>query len=575
MEEHNNMNLEFDMPKGTESIIKVIGVGGGGSNAVNHMYRQGIKGVDFIVCNTDSQALNISPVPIKIQLGKQLTEGRGAGMLPEVGMNAAMENIEELRDILSRNTKMVFVTAGMGKGTGTGAAPVIAQVAKDMGILTVGIVTIPFSFEGNRRRSLAEEGINKLREHVDTLLVINNDKLTELGGRQAINQAFALADNILSIAARGISEIIAETGLINVDFNDVNTVMRNSGHAIMGSSTAEGENRAQEAVEAALSSPLLNDNDIRGAKYVLLYITFGDEEILMDEIGTITDYIQEAAGATAEVTWGYGQDSSLGAKIGITLVATGFKSNPIYGVETQAEPTVINLTEVKEVVAPMTSPTVVESKTVEQLTPHLTVQEILQQEPQLITTTETSIQSTFVETPIVETPVIASTPLVENPFFGNAIKVDETVVNEESTIEETTTLEWEINSSISSSESESIKETIVNESIPQKVIHTLEAEEIPSPKTYNHNNQFNNITPEQQQRLNQERQDNLAKITASLRKQENISQYEQEPAFKRQGLVLPSNTPSSEQNVSRFGLGANPDGTIGIRRNGFLHDNVD
>lgn len=570
MEELNNMNLEFDMPKGTESIIKVIGVGGGGSNAVNHMYRQGIKGVDFIVCNTDSQALNISPVPIKIQLGKQLTEGRGAGMLPEVGMNAAMENIEELRDILSRNTKMVFVTAGMGKGTGTGAAPVIAQVAKDMGILTVGIVTIPFSFEGNRRRSLAEEGINKLREHVDTLLVINNDKLTELGGRQAINQAFALADNILSIAARGISEIIAETGLINVDFNDVNTVMRNSGHAIMGSSTAEGENRAQEAVEAALSSPLLNDNDIRGAKYVLLYITFGDEEILMDEIGTITDYIQEAAGATAEVTWGYGHDPSLGGKIGITLVATGFKSNPIYGVEKQAEPTVINLTEVKEVVSPMTSPTVVESKTVEQVTPHVTVQEILEQEPQLITRTETPVQST-----VVETPVIASTPIVENPFFGGAVKVEEPVINEETTFEETTTLEWEIKSSVSTSESESAKESVVAESTPQKVVHTLEVDEIPSPKTYNHNNQYNNITPEQQQRLNQERQDNLAKVTASLRKQENISQYEQEPAFKRQGLVLPGNTPSSEQNMSRYGLGANSDGTIGIRRNGFLHDNVD
>jgi len=570
MEELNNMNLEFDMPKGTESIIKVIGVGGGGSNAVNHMYRQGIKGVDFIVCNTDSQALNISPVPIKIQLGKQLTEGRGAGMLPEVGMNAAMENIEELRDILSRNTKMVFVTAGMGKGTGTGAAPVIAQVAKDMGILTVGIVTIPFSFEGNRRRSLAEEGINKLREHVDTLLVINNDKLTELGGRQAINQAFALADNILSIAARGISEIIAETGLINVDFNDVNTVMRNSGHAIMGSSTAEGENRAQEAVEAALSSPLLNDNDIRGAKYVLLYITFGDEEILMDEIGTITDYIQEAAGATAEVTWGYGQDTSLGGKIGITLVATGFKSNPIYGVEKQAEPTVINLTEVKEVVSPMTSPTVVESKTVEQVTPHVTVQEILEQEPQLITRTETPVQST-----VVETAVIASTQTVENTFFEGAIKVEEPVINEESPIEETATLEWEINSSISTSEGESVKESVVAESTPQKVVHTLEADEIPSPKTYNHNNQYNNITPEQQQRLNQERQDNLAKVTASLRKQENISQYEQEPAFKRQGLVLPGSTPSSEQNMSRYGLGANSDGTIGIRRNGFLHDNVD
>ena len=254
--------MEFDIPKENSSDIKVIGVGGGGSNAVNHMYSQGIEGVDFVICNTDRQALDLSPVPYKIQLGKELTDGRGAGMIPDVGMNAAMENIEDIRELLSNNTKMVFVTAGMGGGTGTGAGPVIAQVAKDMGVLTVGIVTVPFNFEGRRRLAQAQEGLEKMRQNVDTLLVISNDRLKEFGKNMTLSNAFSHADNILSVAAKGIAEVIKKTGIINVDFNDVNTVMRNSGHAIMGSAQAEGETRAAEAVEAALSSPLLNDNGL-------------------------------------------------------------------------------------------------------------------------------------------------------------------------------------------------------------------------------------------------------------------------------------------------------------------------
>ena len=264
--------IEFDIPKEMSSIIKVIGVGGGGSNAVNHMFNQGIVGVDFIVCNTDRQALDISPVPNKIQLGLNLTEGRGAGMMPEVGMNAAIENIEELREVLSRNTKMLFVTAGMGGGTGTGAAPVIAQVAKDLGILTVGIVTIPFDFEGRKRRLQAEEGLEKMRQNVDTLLIINNEKLREFGKNMSLTKAFAEADNILTVAAKGIAEVISVTGLVNVDFNDVNTVLRNSGHAIMSSASAEGENRAVDAVQASLNSPLLNENDIKGVNVIIFLI---------------------------------------------------------------------------------------------------------------------------------------------------------------------------------------------------------------------------------------------------------------------------------------------------------------
>jgi cell division protein FtsZ len=350
--------IDFDLPRDYNSIIKVIGVGGGGSNAVNHMFNQGIVGVDFIVCNTDRQALDISPVPYKIQLGPQLTDGRGAGMLPEVGMAAANENIEEIRELLSKNTKMVFVTAGMGGGTGTGAAPVIAQVAKDLGILTVGIVTIPFNFEGRKRRQQAEEGLNKMRENVDTLLVINNERLREFGKDLSLSAAFSYADDILTVAAKGIAEVISVTGVINVDFNDVNTVLRNSGHAIMGSATAEGENRAIEAVKSALTSPLLMDNDIDGARYVLLNITYGSKEVMMDEITEITDYIQEAAGATADVIWGHGLDDSLGDKISITLIAAGLKDIPLNGFEKAPERNVVDLhgENNKEIKSPLNSP---------------------------------------------------------------------------------------------------------------------------------------------------------------------------------------------------------------------------
>jgi len=319
------INVKFDLPKEPESIIKVIGVGGGGSNAVNHMFRQGIKGVDFIICNTDQQALDASPIPTKIQLGSTLTEGRGAGAIPEVGKNAAIENIDELKKILANNTKMVFVTAGMGGGTGTGAAPVIATAAKEMGILTVGIVTIPFKFEGSKRRAQAEEGLNELRNAVDTLLVISNDKLREIFGNLSLKSAFEQADNVLTTAAKGIAEIITVTGYINVDFADVQTVMTNGGAAIMGSAMAEGENRAMRAAELALASPLLNDNKINGAKHILINITCGNEEVQMDEIGEIIDFVQEEAGADANVIFGTGTDKTLGDKVCVTLIATGFE----------------------------------------------------------------------------------------------------------------------------------------------------------------------------------------------------------------------------------------------------------
>jgi cell division protein FtsZ len=344
MTEKKEINLTFDLPKDQSSIIKVIGVGGGGSNAVNHMFRQGIRGVEFIVCNTDAQALDASPVPSRIQLGYTLTEGRGAGSNPEKGKNAAIENIDELKTILGKGTKMVFVTAGMGGGTGTGAAPVIAAAAKEMGILTVGIVTIPFMMEGNRRKQQAEDGLNELRKAVDTLLVISNDKLREICGNMALSAAFAQADNVLTIAAKGIAEIITVAGYINVDFADVQTVMTNGGSAIMGSATAEGENRAMRAVELALSSPLLNDNRITGAKHILINITGGSKEVLMDEMSDIINYVQDEAGKTANVIFGTGHDETLGEKISVTLIATGFdnKEQNLERVINQLEPTKAN-----------------------------------------------------------------------------------------------------------------------------------------------------------------------------------------------------------------------------------------
>ena len=321
--------MNFDLPVDNSSIIKVVGIGGGGGNAINHMYDQGIKDVNFVVCNTDAQALSRSPVSVKIQLGESLTEGRGAGNKPEIGRQAAIENLDDVMEALSSNTKMVFLTAGMGGGTGTGAIPIIAKAAKEQGILTVAIVTIPFRFEGQRRISQAIEGINELGEHVDSLLVINNEKLREVAGNMKLSEAFSHADNILAAAAKGIAEIITVPGYVNVDFADVHTVLANSGVALMGTGMAEGESRATKAIEEALSSPLLNDNDITGTENILLNINSGTEEITMDEIGEITDYINGEVGANPNIIWGTGTDETLENKVSVTIIATGFEDNSI------------------------------------------------------------------------------------------------------------------------------------------------------------------------------------------------------------------------------------------------------
>ncbi|MBS7252506.1 cell division protein FtsZ [Flavobacterium branchiicola] len=317
-------SISFDLPKNQSNVIKVIGVGGGGSNAINHMFKQGIKGVDFIVCNTDSQALQNSSVPNKIQLGMNLTEGLGAGANPDVGQQSAIESIADIEKMLDRGTKMVFITAGMGGGTGTGAAPVIAQLAKEREILTVGIVTIPFQFEGKVRQEQALLGIEKLRKQVDSLIVINNNKLREVYGNLGFKAGFSKADEVLATASRGIAEVITHHYTQNIDLRDAKTVLANSGTAIMGSSVSEGDNRAKDAIVSALDSPLLNDNKITGAKNVLLLIVSGSNEITLDEIGEINDHIQAEAGYNANIIMGVGEDETLGEAIAVTIIATGF-----------------------------------------------------------------------------------------------------------------------------------------------------------------------------------------------------------------------------------------------------------
>ena len=588
------MDMEFDLPKmgaaaesNANSIIKVIGVGGGGSNAVNHMFLQGIVGVDFIVCNTDRQALDISPVPHKIQLGPNLTEGRGAGMIPEMGMNAAIENIEEIREILSKNTKMVFVTAGMGGGTGTGAAPVIAQVAKDLGILTVGIVTVPFNFEGRKRRQQAQEGLDKMRQNVDTLLIINNERLREFGKNMSLSSAFSHADNVLTVAAKGIAEVISVTGTINVDFNDVNTVLRNSGQAIMGSAIAEGEDRAIVAVKEALTSPLLNDNDINGASYVLLNITYGEKEVMMDEITEITDYIQDAAGATADVIWGHGYDANLGDKLCITLIATGFSSSPITGFEKAPERKIVALEDEnkKEILNPLESPvqhTTIQTESVQE--PFLKADEPVVNE---VSYTSPSAVVNVLESPIMETTRFELEEPVVNEVVTYQLEEEQEPVAEMPTfeveptlnhVEEENAFTWDVMDVTSNDVEEEIVyqapvQPVAQVNEPQTIVRHMLEDDVEERMSIEPAKRI--LSPEEQQRKAQERVSRIQEYTAKLKKAEGILEFENEPAFVRRNIAIQQTTPSNEERFSRFGLSQDEDGRVGLRSNNFLHDNVD
>lgn len=536
--------MEFDLPKDQASIIKVIGVGGGGSNAVNHMYNQGIKGVDFIVCNTDRQALDISPVPFKIQLGPSLTEGRGAGSIPEIGMNAAIENIEEIREILSKNAKMIFVTAGMGGGTGTGAAPVIAKIARELGILTVGIVTVPFSFEGRKRRQQAEEGLENMRESVDTLLVINNERLREISGNLTLGNAFAQADDVLTTAAKGIAEVISVTGAINVDFNDVNTVMKDSGVAIMGSAVASGENRAIKAVQEALTSPLLNDNDIAGAKYVLLNITYGDQEVLMDEISDITDYIQDEAGSTADVIWGHGYDETLGDALSVTLIATGFQQTPITGFEKAPEKRVQVLEDEnkKEVITQLEKPTSMNTYEEKVEEPYIKSAEVVNEDTNFVSSTESSVEEE-----------------ISSVNWEIRTAVD--------SVEETQSMElFEPFSSEPQAESETEEKEVKRYFLEDDIDAEANLENVTA-KTV--------LTPEEQQRRAQERMERIQEYTSHLKRADGIDELEKEPAFKRRKIQLDDEPHSSDDTISRFEISGENNNTTLRGTNSFLHDNVD
>lgn len=524
--------MEFDLPKDQSSIIKVIGVGGGGSNAVNHMYKQGITGVDFMICNTDQQALDLSPVPNKIQLGATLTEGRGAGSNPEVGKNAAIENVDELKDILEKNTQMVFITAGMGGGTGTGAAPIIAQTAREMGILTVGIVTIPFTFEGRRRKLQADEGLAKLRDNVDTLLIICNDKLREMHGNLKISEAFSKADDILTVAAKGIAEIITVAGYINVDFEDVKTVMKDGGTAIMGSAAAEGESRATKAVSQALASPLLNDNDITGANYILLNITSGDEEVSMDEIDEITEYIQAEAGNTADIIWGNGVDESLGNKISVTIIATGFgqKEPTGFGTEKKAE------------------------KVVRELNDNV---------PTSITQSPDQMEKAEKEKP--QEPTVRKEH--QETFEFTIRKSDDSAEQKKSSAEKQVkryTLEDDL-------EDQNPEQTQSDEVINEQAKST---DKVSSSILRESDNDTEKM--EEQQKRSMGRIERLKALALKMRTPNGVNDLEKEPAYKRRNIQLEDTPHSSESNVSRYSLGEDEDNKTSLKQNNsFLHDNVD
>lgn len=573
--------MKFDLPKENSNIIKVLGVGGGGSNAVNHMYRAGIDGVDFLVCNTDQQALDISPVPLKVQLGSTLTEGRGAGSIAEVGKNAAIETIDDIKSIISKNTKMLFITAGMGGGTGTGAAPVIAKTAREMGVLTVGIVTMPFFFEGKKRRQQAEQGIEDIRENVDTLLIINNEKLREMCGNLPIAQAFAMADNVLSTAAKGIAEIITRTGYINVDFEDVRTVMSESGVAIMGSAQAEGEDRATKAVEKALSSPLLNDNNIEGARYVLLNITFGNQEVLMDEISDITDYIQEEAGASADVIWGYGMDESLGDSLSVTIIATGFNQNPNTGVnlERNVEKRKMNLIE----------PTPIVSNKIEVESKH--AQESTDAEPFLKEVSDEDVKPNVPKVTPPEKQRVFEFEVKRYDLEDKPEKKDE--VSQEVKTNEDADQPF-LKSSPSQEEKESLETTETTgegtktewepyvKSQPEPEKPTRIVDDKPSFKTTMpaENSKGNNPSREEQSRRASDRLSRLRDLSMKLRTPSGMSDLENEPAFKRKQINLDDVPHSAENNASRFTLSEEEveDGEKRTRlrpNNPFLHDNVD
>jgi cell division protein FtsZ len=545
------MTLKFDLPKDKSSIIKVLGVGGGGGNAINHMFEQGIKGVDFVICNTDLQALENSPIPNKIQLGAGLTSGLGAGANPEVGKKAAMEAIEDVIEILGVNTKMIFITAGMGGGTGTGAAPIIAKAARELDILTVGIVTTPFAFEGRKRKGFADEGLENLKKSVDCLLVINNDKIKEMYGNLPLREAFSHANNILTTAAKGIAEIITYPGYINVDFEDVKTVMQNSGVAIMGSATAEGENRAMEAVKSALASPLLNDNQITGAKNILLNITSGSEEVLMDEVDIISNFIQNEAGLTADIILGTSFDETLGNKISVTLIATGFETRQNKIISRNEE--------------------------VAQSTKHV-LYVPSQKEEMKVTPIILNDEPVKIE------PVQEIKPEIKAEEITDEIKLELRIEEEETfPLDETADEFIEISPVVNEiqEETEEEEESLNIFSMEAPAPHAsaeIQAEETEHFELFElEYDQETSENDEQEAKIEKQIQriKELKNLNVTLNSPGGIRDLEKEPAYKRKNKKLNDVPHSSESQISRLTL-FDDNNRSGLRtNNSFLHDNVD
>ncbi|MBN8566962.1 MAG: cell division protein FtsZ [Flavobacteriales bacterium] len=634
-------SISFDLPKNQSNVIKVIGVGGGGSNAINHMFKQGIKGVDFVVCNTDSQALQNSPVPNKIQLGVNLTEGLGAGANPEVGQQSALESMEDIDKLLDQNTKMIFITAGMGGGTGTGAAPVIAQMAKEKDILTVGIVTIPFQFEGKVRSEQAMAGVERLRKQVDSLIVINNNKLREVYGNLGFKAGFSKADEVLATASRGIAEVITHHYTQNIDLKDAKTVLSNSGTAIMGSAIASGDNRAKDAIVAALDSPLLNDNKITGAKNVLLLIVSGTAEITIDEIGEINDHIQAEAGFNANIIMGVGEDEALGDSIAVTIIATGFNveqqkeivnAEPkkiIHSLE-ENQTNTIDLSQ--KTVFPTTNETELgnvnvesEDKIVFKLLDELEVIEP-QMVSDLIPTTDSikNIEVSFeLVSPFSENQLLKTTPEIreifvrepefvivekeqttlsfdnttnkiieeEKPIYfdltpdlTNEIKVNDpmqvipmTEVNETGVVRYSLEEYMEVeNELLASKPVVNIVEEPINEEL-NITLKKVESTPTAFSESFGENiNPLNELTIEETLKMRaDERRKKLKDFNYKFHTNSTrLDELEKVPAYKRQGVELPNNTP--QQNQSRMSLGLDSNNDAQLRsNNSFLHDNVD
>jgi cell division protein FtsZ len=528
--------IHFEIPKNQSSIIKVIGVGGGGGNAVNYMYNLGIDGVDFIVCNTDSQALAQSPVPNKIQLGPHLTQGLGAGANPEIGKQAGEESVDEISKILKVNTRMAFITAGMGGGTGTGGAPIISKVCRELGILTVGIVTTPFAYEGRKRLKQAQEGIASMREHVDTILIISNDKLRQQYGNLPFTQAFSKADNVLATAAKCITDLITVDGKVNLDFNDVQTVMKNGGVAILGSAQATGEGRARQAVEEALSSPLLNDSEIEGAQWILLNVTSaaGDYEHTLDELEIIQGYVQQQAGNTCDIILGMGHDPNLGENISVTIIATGFNHHEINTeiLEQKKQPAP------QKIVVPLGQ--VGAAALVEAKAPEV---------PQVIADPMAPV---LVEAPVANTfyqPVAQQEPAVQENRSSFNLELPKTqeanvVAEQKPQPPEYKAPELEL---IIKNEEKPVQETVV-----KRGDRYLTPEEIEEQRRF-----------EEQKKALEDRADRLRRMSFNIQGAENASEVENVPAYMRRQTNLDNTVNSNDNFLSGYSVNTDKDGKQG------------